>query len=36
MSHPKFNQECLEAHNEYRAKHGAAPLVLNHKVLLQF
>jgi len=28
----KFIDECLKAHNEYRAKHKAAPLVLNKEL----
>lgn len=31
----KFNRECLEAHNEYRRKHGAPPLVLSEKVKIK-
>ncbi|XP_051859281.1 Golgi-associated plant pathogenesis-related protein 1 isoform X1 [Drosophila albomicans] len=27
-----FEQEVLKAHNEYRARHGAAPLVLNSQL----
>ena len=36
MNNTNFNQECLEAHNECRAKHGAAPLVLSQKVHISF
>jgi hypothetical protein len=27
-----FSQQCLQAHNDYRKKHGVAPLVLDQKV----
>lgn len=30
----KFEEEALKAHNEYRAKHGVAPLKLDKKVVL--
>ena len=30
----QFAQDCLKAHNEYRRKHGAQPLVLDQTVIL--
>lgn len=32
ISHEKFDEEFLKAHNEYRRKHGVAPLDLNKKL----
>lgn len=32
MSFDEFEEACLQAHNEYRRKHGAAPLVLDRQV----
>lgn len=31
-AYSKFELECLEAHNEYRAKHGVPPLKLSKKL----
>ena len=31
----QFAQNCLNAHNEYRRKHGAKPLVLDARVLYE-
>lgn len=32
MSAADFQKECLKAHNEYRQKHGVAPLTLNKEI----
>lgn len=29
MNFSEFERDCLQAHNQYRAKHGSPPLSLN-------